>query len=72
MPLRLGNGTASPQRLFLLMQNDIDAPADELREEAKRHEKAAATALNPESKKGEEARAKESKREANDIENNLA
>jgi hypothetical protein len=54
------------------MQNDIDAPADELREEAKRHEKAAATALDPESKKGEEARAKESKREANDIENDLA
>jgi hypothetical protein len=54
------------------MQDDIDAPADELREEAKRHEKAAATALDPESKKGEEARAKESKRGANDIENDLA
>jgi hypothetical protein len=54
------------------MQDDLDTPAGELREEAKRHEKAAANALTAESKKDEEARAKESKGEATGVENDLA
>jgi hypothetical protein len=54
------------------MQDDLDAPADELREESKRHERAAAVALSPEAKASEQARAKESKREATENENDLA
>jgi hypothetical protein len=71
-PLHVETEPPAPQERFLLMQKDIDAPADELREKAERHQKAAENALTPESKKGEEARAKECKGEATDIENDLA
>jgi len=70
--LRSAAGTAGPPKRYLPMQDDPESPADELRDEAKRHESAAATASSPDAKKREQARAKESTREATEIENDLA
>jgi hypothetical protein len=54
------------------MQRNIDAPADELREEASQHQQAAKEIGSPEAKKDERKKADVLKRKAIDIENDLA
>ncbi len=53
-------------------RTDIDAPADECRDEAEQHKKAAARATDPGTKKRQKKLADDNLREANEIENDLA
>jgi hypothetical protein len=54
------------------MTNDIDKVADECREVAERHERAASAAIDPDERNRQNQRAKANKKTALEIENDLA